>query len=200
MIFLEPRTRDVWSIKERRVRAGRRLHEKCRLAYLSLLQCSDHHTAYPGCFRLAHHCVKNTVRRKSDFSGPGLPSGKHYGSILAPRAQAQQQHGVADGRGLVDSQLATLHRAVWEANQGLQIMGMLPRWGLQGGAHSHLARAACSWGGRRLQPPCTTALSSLPAPLSFQSMRDYLTCSQKEQQALPPPGSRQSCQVKTWRS
>lgn len=97
--------------------------------------------------------------------GLGFPQEGTTAASWHPGPRHSSGMGVADGRGLVGSQLATLHRAVREANQGLQIMGMLPRWGLQDRAHSHLARAACSWGRRGLQPPphhCTV----LP-PCSF---------------------------------
>lgn len=81
MIFLEPRTRDVRSIKEYGFKAGRKPHKKC-LAYIHSLQCCNHHTAWPGSLRLALCHRKNIAWRTPELSGSGLPSGRKNSSVF----------------------------------------------------------------------------------------------------------------------
>lgn len=144
MVFLEPKTWDMQSIKN--VGSGQTANHLRNV--LHALQCSNEHTACTGCLGLALYCRENIfwTPEHLNTSGSGIPSGRSWGSIFGTQGTGQQM-----AAGLVGSQLAGWHGALWAAEQSLQITGMSPRWALQSWADSHLTRGAWSWCGCRLQ-------------------------------------------------
>lgn len=99
MIFLEPRTGDVQSIKEYGVRAGRKPRKKC-LAYIPLIAVllitTQHALAVWGWHFTAGRILSE---EHLNYQSLGFPQEETTAASLASRAQTQQRHKVADGSG-----------------------------------------------------------------------------------------------------
>lgn len=95
MMFLEPRTRDVHSIREHRGRAGREPH-KCRTCspHCSALITTQHALAVGGWHVTAWRILPE---EHLNCQGLGFPQKGATAASLASRAQPQQRRRVADG-------------------------------------------------------------------------------------------------------
>lgn len=131
-----------------------------------------------------------------NYQSLGFPQEGTTAAFLASRAQTQQRRRAADGS-----------RAGWQP-AGPVTLSCLGSWSRPSddGNVTQVRTAELS----RLTPepeavaevdvgssPSTTPESFLPQRYPCRAW-DYLIHSEKDQQVLLPPGSRKSCQVRTW--